>query len=119
QDSPGAVSRGVDRGLDGELREDARCERERLAGGDAGVVAPPHPELPLVGELVERATVDPPDGILERRILPQIAVQLADAPLAGGESEEAWDHAAHRIDDPAGGVGELALRRQPAPAPEV
>ena len=84
QDAPGAVSRGVDRGLDGELREDARRERQRLPGRDAGVVAPPHPELPFVGELVERAAVDALDGRFERRILPQIAVQLADAPLAGG-----------------------------------
>src|SRR5207244_11028714 len=84
RDAPGAVSRGVYRGLDGELREDARRERQRLPGRDAGVVAPPHPELPFVGELVERAAVDALDGRFERRILPQIAVQLADAPLAGG-----------------------------------
>ena len=57
-------------GLDGELGQEPRPDRERLPRGDHRVVALPHPELPLLRQLLQRPPVHRPDLFLKGRILP-------------------------------------------------
>src|SRR5213078_1461470 len=92
---------------------------EGLRADHRGVVALPLPILPLLRELVERPPVDGPYLLLECPVLPQVPVDLVDAPVAVGGGEVTVDRATQRIDDPARGVGQIAERRQPARDREV
>ena len=102
----------VRRGLDREPAEQLGGDRQRRRHLHHRKVAAAHPELPLVRQLLEGAAVDSGHRFGVRRILPEPAVQLGDAPLAVALGEEVVDRFPQGIDDPPVGVGEVLERRQ-------
>ena len=72
-----------------------------------------HPVLPFVGQLVDRASVNAGECAFEARILPDVVVQLENAPLAVAFRQEPVDAPADRVHEPAVGVRQIGQRRQP------
>ena len=72
-----------------------------------------HPVLPFVGQLVDRPAVDTGQRPFEARVLPDVVVQLENAPLAVTLRQKPMDAAADRVHEPAVGVRQIGQRRQP------
>ena len=102
----------VCRRLDRQVGESPRRDGERPLRRHRRVVALAHPVLPLVRESIEGAAVHARHRVLERRVFPQVAVQLEDPPLPVARGEVAVEDAAHRIDEAAVGVRQVAQGRQ-------
>ncbi len=115
--------------LFGRGRQEGRLHREpgHLAGQHAErreavhrrVVVPPHGELELVAQLIERAAVHAADRRLEGVVAVLFLVHRRHPPVAVRIGEPAMDLTADRIDDPAGDIGELAQRGKPAAQRQV
>ena len=74
----------------------------------------PHPVLPFLRELLDCPPVHADERGIEAAVLPDVAVELQNAPLAVALGEKAVDAAADRVDEPAVGIRQLWQRRQAA-----
>ena len=90
---------GIGGGLTASRATSVPSDGERRQAVHRRVVLPPHGELELVAQLVERAAVHGLDGGLEALVAVELLVHQGNAPVAVGVGQPAVDLPADRIDD--------------------